>query len=116
MATGTKRILSGSTDGGPISIAQIATAGDLIHTAVAGVVDFDEVWVWMSNNHSADVEIEVEWDNATAVENIVQTISFDGGLQLVVPGLLLQNAGEVRVFAGTTAVVAVFGYVNRITA
>ena len=117
MATITKIDLSGATDGGPILIAGTGTGdADVVHASGAGTTNWDEIWIWLVCNHSARVEIEIEWANATANQNIVQTIPFDGGAILVIPGWPLQNAKDVQIFAGTTNVVAAFGYVNRITA
>lgn len=116
MATVTKEKLSGSTDGGPVLVAATSTAGTTIHTAGAGTDNWDEVWIWLVNNHSANVEVEIEWENATASQNVVQTVSFDAGAILAVPGWILQNGKTVAIFAGTTNVVAAIGYVNRITA
>jgi hypothetical protein len=116
MASVTKRDFSASTDGGPVLVAATSTAGTTIHAGVTGTVDWDEVWIWLVNNHSADVEVEIEWENATASQNIVQTIPFDSGLVQVVPGFILQNDKTVAIFASITNVVAAYGYVNRITA
>lgn len=116
MATVTKTDLSGATDGGPVLVAATSTAGTTIHTAGAGTTNWDEVWIWLVCTHTAGVEIEIEWENATANQNVVQTIPFDSGAILAVPGWILQNAKTVKIFAGTTNVVAAFGYVNRITA
>ena len=116
MATITKVDLSGATDGGPVLVAATSTAGTTIHTAGSGTTNWDEVWIWLLCTHTADVAVEIEWENATANQNIVQTIPFEDGLTLVVPGLILQNSKTVKIFAGTTNVVAAVGYVNRITA
>lgn len=118
MATAQKRKLSASTDGKAILIAATASAGTLVHTAVAGTTagTYDEVWLWAYNSHTADVVVTVEFGGATAPDqNIVQTIQFKQGLTLIVPGILLQNSLTVKVFAGTTNVVTITGFVNAIT-
>jgi len=118
MATAVKRKLSGSTDGKPIKITQTATAGDTIHTAVAGTTagTFDEIWLWAYNGHTADVVLTIEFGGATVPDqNIVVTIESKSGLVPVVPGLLLQNEMVVKAFAGTANVVTVTGFVNSIT-
>jgi hypothetical protein len=113
-----KRKLSGSTDGKPIKITQIATAGDTIHTAVAGTTagTFDEIWLWAYNGHTADVSLTIEFGGASVPDqNIKQTLPFFGGLILVIPGLLLQNGMVVKAFAGIANMVTIVGYVNAIT-
>jgi len=118
MATAAKRKLSGSTDGKPIKVVQTATAGDTIHTAVAGATagTYDEIWIWAYNGHTADVVLTIEFGGATVPDqNIVMTIPAKAGLLLVVPGLILQNGMVVKAFAGTANVITLSGFVNSIT-
>lgn len=113
-----KRKLSGSTDGKAIKITQTATAGDTIHTAIAGTTagTFDEIWLWAYNGHTADVVLTIEFGGATVPDqNIVVTIPYKSGLIPVVPGLILQNGMVVKAFAGSANVVTIIGYVNAIT-
>ena len=113
-----KRKLSGSTDGKAIKVVQTATAGDTIHTAVAGTTagTFDEIWIWAYNGHTADVVLTIEFGGATVPDqNIVMTIPAKAGLLLVVPGLILQNGMVVKAFAGTANVITLSGFVNSIT-
>lgn len=115
MATFTKMLLSGSTQGKGILIAQTATAGDTIHTAVAGTSSLDEIWLYAVNSSASAVKLTIEWGEATAPNgNIEVTIPAESGLTLVTPGLLLQNGLVVKAFAGTTNVIVIHGFVNRI--
>lgn len=117
MATYTKTLLSGSTNGKGIKVVQTATAGDTIHTAVAGTSDLDEIWIYCVNSSASNVKLTLEWGEATAPEgNIEVTIPAESGLTLVTPGLLLQNGLIVKAFAGTANVLLIHGFVNRITA
>ena len=118
MAVAYKRKLSGSTDGKAIKVVQTATAGDTIHTAVAGTTagTFDEIWLWAYNGHTADVVLTLEWGGATVPDqNIVVTIPFKAGLVPVTPGLILQNGMVVKAFAGTANVITIIGFINAIT-
>jgi len=116
MATFTKTLLSGSTNGKAIKVAQTATAGTTIHTAVSGTSSLDEVWLYAHNSSSASVKLTLEWGEATAPDgNIEINIGAEGtGLVLVAPGILLQNSLVIKAFAGTANVVTLVGYVNRI--
>lgn len=117
MATYSKLKLSGSTNGKQIKVAAIATPGTLIHTAVAGASDLDEIWLYAVNSSTSAVKLTVEWGEAAAPDgNVEGTIPAEAGYILVVPGLLLQNGLEVRAFAGTANVILINGFVNRITA
>lgn len=117
-STAVKRKLSGSTDGKPIKITQTATAGDTIHTSVAGTTagTYDEIWLWAYNGHTADVVLTIEFGGATVPDqNIVVTVPFKSGLVPVVPGLILQNGMVVKAFAASANVVTLMGFVNSIT-
>lgn len=118
MATAVKRKLTGSTDGKAIKIVQTATAGDTIHTAVAGTTAgiYDEIWLWAYNGHTADVVLTIEFGGASVPDqNIVVTVPFKSGLVPVTPGLILQNGMVVKAFAATANVITIIGFVNAIT-
>lgn len=118
MATIVKRKLSGSTDGKAIKVVQTATAGDTIHTAVAGTTagTFDEIWLWAYNGHTAAVTLTIEFGGATVPDqNIIVTLASKSGLIPIVPGLILQNGMVVKAFAGTANVVTIIGFVNNMT-
>jgi hypothetical protein len=117
MATYAVKGLSGSTNGKQIKLTTVATPGDLIHTAVAGTSDWDEIYIYCYNSGVSAVELTVEWGEHTAPDgNIKCTVPAKSGLQLVVPGLKLQNSMDVNAFAGSANVLMLSGWVNRITA
>jgi hypothetical protein len=117
MATYSKQLLSGSTNGKQIKVVQTATAGTTIHTAVSGTSDFDEIWLYAVNSDTTARKLTIEWGEATAPDgNIEVTIAPEDGYVLVVPGLVLQNSLVVKAFAATANVILINGYVNRITA
>lgn len=121
MASAIKTKLSASTDGKAIKVAATVTAGTLIHTANSSATPgaggtWDEIWLSAFNSSASAVVLTIEFGGPTAPDqNIVQTIPPQSGLALVIPGLILQNSATVKAFAGTTNVVTVIGYVNRIT-
>jgi uncharacterized membrane protein YjjP (DUF1212 family) len=115
MATFSKQFLSGSTNGKAIKVAQTATAGTTIHTAVSGTSSIDEVWIYAMNTSASSVKLTIEWGEATAPDgNIEVTVLAEAGLVCVVPGLLLQNSLVVKAFAATANVITIHGFVNRI--
>ena len=119
MATFTKKILSGSTDGKAIKVAATATAGTTIHTGSATATTLDEVWIYAVNSSSSSVKLTIEWGEATAPDgNIEVTILPEAGLVTVIPGLLLKGNATplvVKAFAGTANVICINGFVNQIT-
>lgn len=118
MATFSKQVLSGSTDGKAILVAATSTPGTTIHTASTTTTTLDEVWLYAVNTSSSDVKLTIEWGEATAPNgNIEYTVKAENGLYLIVPGLILKGnatALVVKAFAATTNVIAIHGYVNRI--
>ena len=115
MATYTKLPLSGSTNGKPIAVSATGTPGTLIHTAQSGTSGIDEIWLYVVNSTTSNVKLTLEFGGTTTAENIEVTVVAESGLLLVTPGLILNNSQVVRAFAGTTNVLNIVGYVNRIS-
>ena len=70
MATFTKTLLSGSTNGKAIKVVATATAGTTIHTAVSGTASFDEVWLYAHNSSAASVKLTVEYGGVSAPTDV----------------------------------------------
>jgi hypothetical protein len=120
MATFTKEILSGSTQGKPIKVVQTATLGTTIHATGTSSSIIDEVWLYAYNSSTGPIALTVEYGGASVPDqNIKIDIPPTSGLTLVVPGLILTGTGSaantITAFAGTADVVTISGYVNRIT-
>lgn len=116
MATITKIELSGSTDGRPIKVAQTSTPGTTIHTTAAttGVDNYDEIWLLAHNSDTSNRSVTIEFGGTTSPDDtITLTLAPQGGLYMVIPGLILQNSLVVKAFASTANVVTIVGYVNR---
>ena len=115
MATFTKNDLSASTNGRGVLVVATATTGTTIHTAVAGTSAFDEIWLYAMNTDSVDRTLTIEFGGVTAPNDLIeQTITTEGGLILVCPGLVLQNSLVVTAFAESANVVTIHGFVNEI--
>ena len=119
MATFTKQILSGSTDGKAVKVAATATAGTTIHTGSTTTTTLDEVWIYAVNTSASAVKLTIEWGEATAPDgNIEVTVQPEAGLVTVIPGLLIKGnatALTVKAFAETANVICIHGFVNQIT-
>jgi hypothetical protein len=117
MATFGKQFLSASTNGRPIKVVATATAGTLIHTAVTGTADIDEVWLYCTNTDTVTRKLTIEFGGATDPDDLIEIgIPAEAGLVLVCPGLLLQNSLAIRAFGDAANVLCISGYANRITA
>ena len=120
MATFSKELLSGSTGGRLIKVGATATPGTTIHATGTSATIEDEVWLYAVNSSSTDVKLTIEFGGTSSPDDLIEyTVKAEDGLYLVVPGLVLTGDGAaartIRAFAGTTNVVMIGGYVNRIT-
>ena len=122
MATFTKELLSGSTQGKAIKIAATTSgsAGTTIHATGTSAVIEDEVWLYAYNSSASAVVLTIQWGGVTAVDNEIKlSIPASAGLTLVVPGLIITGTGSAAntgaAYAGTTNVITISGYVNRIS-
>jgi hypothetical protein len=119
MATYSKVLLSGSTQGKAIKVAATASAGTTIHATGTSATIEDEIWLYAYNSSSATVTLTIQFGGTTAVDNDIKlSIPATSGLTLVVPGLILTGTGSaantVAAYAATTNVITISGYVNRI--
>lgn len=122
MATFSKVLLSGGSQGRSIKIAATTagSAGTTIHTTGTSASVIDEVWLYATNSSVANVVLTIQWGGVTSPDNEIKvTIPPTAGLTLVIPGLILTGTGSagntISAYAGTTNVITVSGYVNRIT-
>ena len=118
--TFSKVLLSGSTNGKAVKVAATATAGTTIHATGISATILDEIWIYAVNSSASSVKLTIEWGEATAPDgNIEVTVLPEAGLVTIIPGLVLSGSGSVattvKAFAGTTNVIMLSGYVNRIT-
>jgi hypothetical protein len=120
MATFSKQILSGSTDGKAIKVAATATAGTTVHTGSSTATTLDEVWIYAVNTSASDVKLTIEWGGVASPDDLIEfTVKAENGLYLIIPGLILKGNATplvIRAFAATANVITITGYVNRITA
>tara|TARA_R100000234_G_scaffold18460_1_gene10278 strand:+ start:248 stop:598 length:351 start_codon:yes stop_codon:yes gene_type:complete len=116
MATFTKTLLSGSTNGKSIDVTGTSTGASVtVHTAVSGTSDLDECWLYVQNIGAADAQLTIEWGETDEDGHIQLTVPGESGLIQVVPGLLLQNSLVIKAFASVANVLMVHGFVNRIS-
>ena len=118
MATYTRLLLSGSTNGRQIPVAATATAGTLIHTAVTGTTSFDEIYLWVSNVTATERTLVIEWGGVTNPgDHLVSALPIPANCPRfnICTGEVLNNGLIVRAFASVTNALNMGGYVNRIT-
>ena len=119
MAAFSKVLLSGSTQGKGIKVAATASTGTTIHATGTSSTTIDEIWLYAYNSSASAVLLTIQYGGTTSPDNdIALSIPAGSGLTLVVPGLILTGTGAaantVYAYAGTTNVITISGYVNRI--
>ena len=119
MATYSKELLSGSTQGKAIKVVATASTGTTIHATGTSATVEDEIWLYAYNSSASSVVLTLQYGGTTAVDNDIKlTIPATSGLTLLVPGLILTGTGAaantVYAYAATANVVTINGYVNRI--
>lgn len=120
MATFTKTLFSGSTQGKGIKVSATSSTGTTIHATGTSSSTVDEVWLYAYNSHTGNVVLTVQFGGTSSPDNDIKvTMPSQSGLMLVVPGLTLTGTGAaantVYAYADTTNVVTISGYVNRIS-
>ena len=123
MATYTKVLLSGSTQGQPITVVATASTGTTIHATGTSSSIIDEVWLYANNTTTSPVLLTIQFGGTGAVQHAKPiTLSPQSGDVLVVAGLPLTGTGggsptanTVYAFAGTASVITISGYANRIS-
>lgn len=119
MATFSKQLLSGSTNGRPIKVVATASTGTTIHATGTSASILDEVWLYAYNSHTSAVVLTIQFGGtSTPDDDIKISIPSQSGLTLIVPGLILRGTGSaattVAAYAETANVITLSGYVNRI--
>ena len=120
MATFTKQILSGSTDGKAIKVASTAIAtGTTIHTGSSTATTYDEVWLYAQNTDTSAIKLTVGWGGTTDPDDLIEvTIQPEAGLVCIAPGLLIKGNATplvIKAAAGSANLVTIHGFVNQIT-
>jgi hypothetical protein len=117
MADISKQKFTNATLGRPILVTTNASPGTAIHTVTTNSSQFDEVWLYAVNNHTSNVALTVEFGSNSSADQINATIPFKSGLYLIVPGIPMQGDATpptVKAYAGTTNVISISGWVNRL--
>ena len=109
--------LSGSTDGKPIKITSTTSgAADTLHTGVAGTSSIDYVWLDVTNNSAAAVDLYIGWGGVTVDETLGPiSIAADAGPVRVAERCPIQNGQVVKAWAGSPNTLLITGGSHRYT-
>lgn len=118
MATYSRQLLSGSTNGRVIPVVATATPGTTIHTAVSGTTSFDEIYLWVVNVTGAAATLTLEFGGVLDPgDHACKALVIPANSQpiQVLSGQVLQNSLLLRAFSDAASATNLYGYVNRIT-
>jgi hypothetical protein len=117
MASATKKLLSGSTNGKQILIVHTTNGtADTIHTAVAGTSSVDEVWLYAYNDSTTAAVLNILWGGVTEPDNVIRlNLAPQSGRTIISDGMLLQNGLVIKAYANVASKVTVDGFVNNIS-
>jgi hypothetical protein len=120
MATYSKVLLSGSSQGQPIIVSASASIGTTIHSTGTSASILDEVWLYANNTSTSPVLLTVQFGGTGSVQHAKPiTLSPQSGDVLIIAGLPLTGTGaaatNIYAFAATASVITISGYVNRIS-
>jgi hypothetical protein len=117
MATFSRHILSGSTNGLGIPVLGATTSGGvLLHTAQAATTGEDEIWLYaVQYGTTTGLTLTVRHGGATAADEIAVAMVPGTGPIPVCPGFLLNNSLESRAFTTVSNEMSIHGWVNRVT-
>ena len=119
MATYTKTLLSGSSQGQPITVDTTSSGTRTIHATGTSSTTIDEVWLYANNTSTSPVLLTVQFGGTGSVQHAKPiTLAPQSGDVLIVAGLPLTGTGSaattVYAYAATASVITISGYVNRI--
>lgn len=106
---------SESACGRMILIDSTSSLGTLLHTAVSGSSDFDEIWIYGTNVASNIQETAIEWGGSTCPGDVVfYSIPPKDGLHIIIPrGMRLNNSSSIRAYAASVNVVSLYVGIDR---
>lgn len=121
MATLSKHLLSGSTNGKGIKITATATAGTNIHTAPAGTTSIDFVTLYAdTDDATTDRTLTLEVGGVTDPDNLLKKFipkrGVDGdGRICIMDNQPIQNGLSIAAFCDSANKIKITGHVTRYT-
>lgn len=114
----TRQVLSGSTNGRPVSVVDDVAPGTTIHEVVAtATTEREEIYLFAHMYATTDERVIVTLGGTATSDEIVMDLTDGDGLHVIVPGItLVATTSIVRAWAtGGPGEVAISGWVNRAT-
>lgn len=103
--------LSGSANGRPLLVVATADPGNTVHTAIAGILQIDEIILNVLNSDVADRTLTIECGSNAASDLLTWVIPF--GVTISLPAFYLQNGLPLKAYASVTNKLLIWGVVHR---
>ena len=118
MATFTAMTLSAATNGLPIKVTAVATAGTTIHTATTSDMPegCDEVWLWAGSTSASSVNGSIHFSNDPGYRliNFSAPAAFNGPVAILA-GHRVCDGVVLTATASSADALIIWGNVNRIS-
>lgn len=115
--TETRIGFSAATNGATMTVNTTSAISPMtVHTAVSGVYNWDDVWIWAANTDTVSRTISLYFGAHSSLgDQVVGNYDLPpgGAPVLICPGLFLQNSGVVEAYASIANKINLTGYVNR---
>lgn len=106
--------LSASTSGRFIQVTGTsATTLTLLHTAITGSAQLDEVFMYATNTGANSLTLTMQFGGSLSGDFLVISIPSKDGLYQIIPGLPLQGGSAINCFAQSGNFINIGGYVQR---
>lgn len=116
MADYLKELLSGSTNGAPISVTgTTSTTPTVIHTPGTSTTTKDEVHVYAFNPGTAASIVTLQFAGTGAAYQYTATVTQGQPALSLIPGWPVNGGAPVTAFSTSAVKPLIAGYVNRIT-
>lgn len=113
MASMTRRILSGATNGRPIGVVATTSPGTTIHAP--GATTIDMVTVLAKNHATTARQLLLGWGGTSTQDEIIVTIPAQDGLYMIADNLPINGTtATIHAYATATNGLCILGYVDRI--
>lgn len=112
----TKGVLSASSGGRRIKITATGTPGTTVHTVTTTVGTVEDVYLDVMNNHTAAVDVHVEWGGTTDPDDVIHYfgVPAESSMRGAIPlhrGSLVGAASPpvIKVWASVAGVITIGG-------
>src|SRR5262245_19938006 len=115
MAAFSRRPLSSSVNGVPVSVSSTTSPGTTVHAPGVATTTIDMVTLWLKIHATTARQAVVHWGSTSTNAEIFVTIPAQDGLYMVVDNALISGTtATIGIYATATNGLAFMGYTDRL--